>query len=967
MTELFRGKDADNQITGGFGASKGEQLFNEIINRALADDLANTIAAATGLGQPPRPTFNPNIPTSQDIFNKPLSELVNTANTNGLPQETINNLIDAKDTQFSNEINALGGMTKDNIGEVIAITEKIYGEGDDRGKVAFLTEALKDGVTTQDIADSTGLSVQEVFNAGAQAVETAIQKPVDALTGIIKTGIELVEKGAEVTGVEKVINVIGNATARAVGLDPNKTTKNVVINPVTGQVVSQASNQPGGGILGNLPQSPYIRTGTTSGGTSYGVDVENAVANVILGQIATQGTLDSSSLPGIVGAAIEDATGIPTETAAGIVNDAIEAVGTIGNVVTGSTIVDENAGSTNVSVVAGGGDDDDDDVTPGYTVINGAGGDTNVITTGGTGNEVDTESTASVITTDNDSNNTNVTTTSDGGNTNVTDITDVTNIYNCPAGSTYNETTKQCEKVTDFTSATNIYNCPTGSTYNETTKQCEKVTNLTDVTTIINCPEGSTKNELGQCISETTGTVINRTVCPEGSSLDASGQCISEITGTVVNKTVCADGSEPDENGNCINEITGSVVDKTVCPEGSSLDASGQCINEITGTVVNKTVCADGSEPVNGQCINETFGEVINRTVCEQGVYDEALGKCVNTLTGEVITNTVCADGSDPDADGNCFTTVPGNVITNTVCPEGTDGPDADGNCISTITGEVVEKIECPAGMSFNSTTKQCEYTKIYCGEGYQLNPFTGQCEEITDDEEVAVASDVLPTRTGGIPGAAEFVTRDDVLVEFDKPDYTPYSILPAPATDPYLAGRRQSDIESSLDVLGFNLGQGLDQSPEAMERVARYANRFGIGQQDAPLADIAGFEEKFDIDLPDVSTNFPVAPTEPISQPRYNPLTFGQEPDAPPAAQPEGPLDLPSNAMSMSDMYARYAEAPPQYDEDGNRLVISPPPMFARGGVAESNDGIGSLMERRAGAVNRMLLNKAGMNFGQR
>jgi len=46
---------------------------------------------------------------------------------------------------------------------------------------------------------------------------------------------------------------------------------------------------------------------------------------------------------------------------------------------------------------------------------------------------------------------------------------------------------------------------------------------------------------------------------------------------------------------------------------------------------------------------------------------------------------------------------------------------------------------------------------------------------------------------------------------------------------------------------------------------------------------------------------------------------------------------------------------------------VISPPPMFARGGVAESSDGIGSLMERRAGAVNRMLLNKAGMNFGQR
>ena len=861
MPDHFLGKDADyvsdlltdpNQVTGPFGASKGEQLFNEIMGRAFAADYANTLAAAAGLGQPPRPTINPNIPSSQDIFNKPLNELVSTATTNGLPQETIDNLIDAKDTQFSNEINALGGMTKDNIGEVIAVTEKIYGEGDDRGKVAFLTEAFKDGVTTQDIADSTGLSVQEVFNAGTQAVETAIQKPVDALTGIIKSGIELIEKGAEVTGVEKVINVIGNATAKIVGLDPNKTTKNVVINPVTGQVVSQASNQPGGGILGGLPQSPYIQTGTTSGGTSYGVDVENAVANVILGQIATQGTLDSSSLPGIVGAAIEDATGIPTETAAGIVNDAIETVGTIGNVVTGSKVADENAGSTNVSVVAGGGDDEDEDTTA-FDALNGTGSDTNgstlITTTQDTCPEgqmrspfsgqcvtdyskVDftSKDTGTTLTGDNDDgcpegqmrspfsgecvtdySKVDFTNGDDGSNTNVTDITDVTNIYNCPAGSTYNETTKRCEKVTDFTDATNIYNCPAGSTYNETTKRCEAVTNLTDVTTITNCPEGSTKNDQGQCI----------------------------------------------------NEITGTVVDKTVCPEG-------------------------------------------------------------------------------------------------------TDGPDADGNCISTITGEVVEKIECPAGMSFNSTTKQCEYTKIYCGEGYQLNPFTGQCEEITDDEEVAVPSDMLPTRTGGIPGQPEFVTEDDVLVEFDKPDYTPYSILPAPATDPYLAGRRQSDIESSLDVLGFNLGQGLDQSPEAMERVARYANRFGIGQQDAPLADIAGFEENFGIDLPDVSTNFPVRPEEPISKPRYNPLTYGQEPDAPPAEQPEGPLDLPSNEMSMSDMYARYAENP-KYDEQGNMLVISPPPMFARGGVAESSDGIGSLMERRAGAVNRMLLNKAGMNFGQR
>jgi len=114
------------------------------------------------------------------------------------------------------------------------------------------------------------------------------------------------------------------------------------------------------------------------------------------------------------------------------------------------------------------------------------------------------------------------------------------------------------------------------------------------------------------------------------------------------------------------------------------------------------------------------------------------------------------------------------------------------------------------------------------------------------------------------------------------------------------------------------------------MERLERYTQQFGVGPQDAPTfgqAAITPFEDRFGINIPDVSRNFPVRPTEPISQPRYNPLTFGQEPE-----QPTEPLGL-----------------------------------FARGGVAESSDGIGSLMERRAGAVNRMLLNKAGMNFGRR
>ena len=689
----------ENQISGPFGASKGEQLFQDVFNRAFAADYANTLAAAAGLGQPSRPTINPNIPTSQDIFNKPLSELVRTATANGLPQETIDNLIDAKDDQFRSEINDLGGMTKDNVDEVIAITEKIYGEGDDRGKVSFLTEALKDGVTTQDLSEATGLSQQDIFDAGANAVNTAIQKVADPTVGLIKQGIDLIAKGAEVTGVEKVINAVGNATARVIGLDPRKTQKTAVFNPVTGQVTVQASNQPGGGIFGKLPQSPFIPVNTTSGGTTYGIDVENAVANVVLGQISTQGTLDSSNLPTIIGAAIEDATGIPTEAATTAVNSAIEAAGAVGDILTGG---EDQTGGTTLTIATS--DDDKDEDTTAFDALNGTGSDTN------------------------------------------------------------------------------------GSTLIKTTQDT--------------CPEGQMRSPF-------------------------SGNCVIDYSKV----DFTSNGGDDDDDDPFVPTYSGR------CPTGS----------EREGILIPSD-------------------EVDKNAYCNP--------------SGPIITD----DDDDP----------------------------------------------CPAGMTRNSVTGQCEYIKVDCGPGYTLNPFTGQCEKDEDDVTPSVTTDDLPPITGGVAGPAEFVTRDDVLVEFDKPDYDPYSILPAPATEPYLAGRRPGDIASSLDVLGFRPAQGLEQRPETMERVERYAQQFGVGPQDAPTfgqAAITPFEDRFGIDIPDVSRDFPVRPTEPISQPRYNPLTFGQEPE-----QPTEPLGL-----------------------------------FARGGVAESSDGIGSLMERRAGAVNRMLLNKAGMNFGQR
>ena len=187
------------------------------------------------------------------------------------------------------------------------------------------------------------------------------------------------------------------------------------------------------------------------------------------------------------------------------------------------------------------------------------------------------------------------------------------------------------------------------------------------------------------------------------------------------------------------------------------------------------------------------------------------------------------------------------------------------------------------------------------------------------DPDPDPVAQPPLPVPVGGVPADPGFVTRDDVLVEFDTPDYDPYSILPAPTTEPFLADRRAGDIASSLDVLGFRPAQGLDQRPETMARVEDYAQRFGVGPQDFSQDSITPFETQFGINIPDASRNFPVRPENILETPRFDPTK------------------------------------PRDTEDDGDMR------LFAGGGVAESSDGIGSLMKRREGAVTRMLLNKAG------
>jgi hypothetical protein len=141
-------------------------------------------------------------------------------------------------------------VTPGTIGKVIEIALEVYGD-DSRGVVKVISESLKGGLTMKDLEEATDLSGDEIM----AAAKTAANDPNKSLTpGEILSGaantvyditnkvVDIVEKGLEVTGIEKVIDTIGNTVSKIVGLDPNQTQKVLVVNPVTGQVTVQASN-----------------------------------------------------------------------------------------------------------------------------------------------------------------------------------------------------------------------------------------------------------------------------------------------------------------------------------------------------------------------------------------------------------------------------------------------------------------------------------------------------------------------------------------------------------------------------------------------------------------------------------------------------------------------------------------------------------------------------------------------------
>ena len=371
--------------------------------------------------------------------------------------------------------------------------------------------------------------------------------------------------------------------------------------------------------------------------------------------------------------------------------------------------------------------------------------------------------------------------------------------------------------------------------------------------------------------------------------------------------------SSPGPDGQPINVVDGGTY-KLVTQQDGSVSVEAVVPGEDRNTDALPKVDGDYSF----DDIMTVVGLIRDNVYTPQQIAD-IYGVPVQEVQG-FVDNPPSPPGTDPGAGAG---TTPGAGTLPGTDPGAGTKPGGDGTGAITVdpyTGPFVGPLPPGGGGDdeLNGETDSAE------NDGLDVNLIPGLIAgtllpEDKDPDPDPVAQPPLPVPVGGVPADPGFVTRDDVLVEFDTPDYDPYSILPAPTTEPFLADRRAGDIASSLDVLGFRPSQGLDQRPETMARVEDYAQRFGVGPQDFSQDEITPFETQFGINIPNVSTNFPVRPESILETPRFDPTK---------------PRDI---------------------EDDGDMR------LFAGGGVAESSDGIGSLMKRREGAVTRMLLNKAG------
>ena len=909
----------------------------------------------------------------------PLNEMVASMRSVGADDNTVGNLVLAKDNEFQDKVAALGGVNKETLGAVIDAAQQTYGEGDSRAVATVVSEAFKAGLQMKDLAEAAGIEEADVVNAArtaAQDPNKALSLPEmgrEAVNTVFEVGnkvADLVETGLEKTGIEKVIDTVGNTVAKIIGLDPNSTKKVVVFNPTTGQVTVQASNIPGGGILGNLPQSPYVPVGATSGGTIYGVDMENAVLNTVLGKVLNNEGLEEGDIAAVVAASVEESTGIPMEVAGNVIDVAGAVVDQTGKIIKDSGILnvsDDNTGTTLTIDGAGntgGGDtsfenimgpidtrteaekaaDAEEAANRTYTSVGSSTQDLlDLIANSGTGEE-DDDSTLTIT----------------GGTVTLNDDKEVVcgkNQYKdfvtgqcvdipCPAGQERNKngdcytpgvggrtTVDEDLTVADITANTPCDNAD--EVRDPVTLVCGKPTGGGGTDKIV-CPDtynnaGAKVDSLDECggLKSTGGQTK---VCPKGTRLADQTVDINTDCGIITGgqTKVCPKGTRLADQTVDINTDCGTLGGQTkVCPKGTRLADQTVDINTDCGTLGGQTkVCPKGTRLADQTVdINTDCGTLGGQTkVCETGT--RLAGQTVDinadcgTITGGGSQTKICPDGTRLAGQTVDIKTDCGTLGGQTkVCPEGTrlagQTVDINTDC-GIITGGDDDKV-CPAGQTLNAVTGECEYTKFVCGPGFTLNILTGQCEKDTDveDEEEDVFTFTPPSL--GLANRGDFVDRGDVLVENTGEMGGIYSILPAPIREPFLAGNRQQDIRNVADVVGIRQGEDFNQDPEAVQRFARYANAFDIGVPE--LLDISGvlpsdvplYEQQFDIRFPVQGIAPPVKPEEPIAEERYTP-------------------DL---------------------------------SVFKDGGVVKSENGIEGLLERRQQAVNRMLLKRAGSHFG--
>jgi hypothetical protein len=936
----------------------------------------------------------------------------------------------AKDDDFDTKVNAAGGVTPGTIDKVIEIALEVYGDNS-RGVVKVISESLKGGLTMKDLEDATDLSGDEIM----AAAKTAANDPNKSLTpGEILNGaantvydttnkiVDIVEKGLEVTGIEKVIDTIGNTVSKIVGLDPNQTQKVLVVNPVTGQVTVQASNVPGGGIIGNLPQSPYVPIGSTSGGTTYGIDAENAILNVVLGKIITNGGLDQGDTKSVIAAGVEEVTGIPMEVAGNVIDAAGAVIDETGKLIdnsgilnvgdnnTGTTLTIDGAGNTGAGDTAfenimGPIDtrtdaekaaDAQEAANRTYTSVGSSTQDLlDLIANSGTkvcpdgtklaGQTVDINTDCGTL----------------GGKTKVcpdnTKLAGQTVDINTDCG-TLGGKTKVCPDGTKLAGQTVDINTDCG-TLGGKTKVCPDNTKLAGQTVDINtdcgtlggktkvCPDGT--KLAGQTVDINTdcGTLGGKTkVCPDGTKLAGQTVDINTDCGTLGGKTkVCPDGTKLAGQTVDINTDCGTLGGKTkVCPDGTKLAGQTVDINTDCGTLGGKTkVCPDGTK-LAGQTvdINTDCGTLGGKTkVCPDGTKLAGQTVDINTDCGTLGGKTkVCPDntklaGQTVDINTDCGT-LGGKTK---VCPDGTKlaGQTVD---INTDCGTLGGKTKvCPDGTklagqtvdintdcgTLGGKTKVCPDNTKLAGQTVDINTDCG----IITDPKVCPAGQTLNPVTNECEYAKVICGKGYTLniltgqceKDTDEED-TEGGILTLPTPNLKVPGR--GDFVTADDVLVKNLGDvgGIYSILPAPVREPFLADR---RQQDIRnVADTVGIRQGQDFNQ------------DPFAVERFARYANAFDVGTPELLDISGvlPGDFPAYEEKFNVQFPEFGIAPPvRPDEDlfpiaGARFdpTTYTPTAMAAGGVVEKENGIESLMDRRQQAVNRMLIKRAGSYFGR-